>query len=185
MLKFSLDTVAIESLTNELGLTDRQTRAALSRAVRRTAGTLRKRAERELKSELDVRKVAYLRRRLKSFRLTRSGVEGARLWFGENPMFISGLRGSIKKTKDGAVFDGRAGRQEFDGGFIVKGKYGRTIMTRKGKDRLPIAEGTVPVKDQMDGLVESQLFADCLEILWANFEREMSARARFAVGVGR
>lgn len=185
MIKLAIDAKRIGDLITELGLTERQAKAALSRAVRRTAATLRRRAEKELKSELDVRKVAYLRRRLKQISLSRSGFEGVKLWFGQNPMYITGLRGKVSKTAEGAGFAGKAGSAEFPGGFIVKSRYGRTIMTRKGKERLPITEGTIPVQAQMDAIVEGDLFADCLEILWANFERDMLARAKFGVGVGR
>lgn len=184
MVRLEIDARQIATLIAELGLTERQAKAAMSRAVRRTAATLRRRAEKSLKSELDIRKMNYLRRRLKSLRLERTGFEGIKIWFGENAMPMSALRGSIRKTKDGARFSGKAGTQDVPGGFVDRGKYGRTIFKRRGSARLPIDEQDVPVKTQMDALIEGELFADTLNLLWTYFERDMLARARHGVGVG-
>lgn len=182
MLRFEFEPGQIEKLTAELQLTPRQAKAALNRALRRTAGTMRKRAERELKSELDIRKVAFLRRRLKEVRLTRKGFEGIKLWFGENDMAVSALRGRIKDSGAGAEFAGKVGRRTFKNGFVRRGKYGRTIFQREGSKRLPINEAKMPVQAQMDNIIEWDLFSDVLEVLWKNFERDMLARAKFLVG---
>lgn len=184
MIRLEIDGKQITALINELGLTERQAKAAMSRAVRRAAATLRRRAEKSLKSELDIRKMNYLRARLKSLRLQRTGFEGLRMWFGENDMPMSALRGRVTKTADGARFAGKAGTRDVEGGFISKAKFGRTIFKRVGAKRLPIEEQRVPVKEQMDALIEGELFAGVLELIWKNFERDMLARARHGVGVG-
>ena len=187
MLQFDLDAKQIGQLVTELGLTERQAKYALARALRRTAATLRKMSETGLKSDLDIRKLAYLRRRLRFSRFSRGSLEGARLWYGTNDMPVSALRGSIRKTKDGASFSGKAGSHSYDGGFVGKSKRGwtknrRTIFVRKSGKRLPISEVQLPVKDRMDIFIEDEVFDQIDGIFWKHFERDMLARAKFGVG---
>lgn len=186
-IHFDLDAKQIGNLITELGLTERQAKFALGRALRRTATTLRVKSERGLRSELDTKKLAYLRRRLRFTNFSRANFEGARLWYGTNDMPVSALRGRVKETAGGATFSGKAGSQSFDGGFVAKSKRGwtknaRTIFTRKGKGRLPLAEVQLPVKDRMDTFIEDEVFDQINEIFWNHFERDMLARARFGVG---
>lgn len=187
MLHFDIDAKQIGNLITELGLTEKQAKFALGRAFRRTATTLRVMSERGLKSELDVRKLAYLRRRLRFSQFSRQNFEGARLWYGANDIPVSALKGRIKETAGGASFSGKAGSHSFDGGFVGKSKRGwtknaRTIFTRKGKGRLPIAEAALPVKDRMDVFIEDEIFDQINEIFWNHFERDMLARAKYGVG---
>ena len=187
MLHFDLDAKQIGNLITELGLTEKQAKFALGRALRRTATTLRVKSERGLKSELDVRKLAYLRRRLRFSQFSRANFAGARLWYGTNDMPVSALKGRIKETGDGATFSGKAGSHAYPGGFVAKSKRGwtkngKTIFTRKGKKRLPLAEVQLPVKDRMDVFIEDEIFDQINEIFWKHFERDMLARARFGVG---
>lgn len=186
-LRFDFDAEQIGNLITELGMTERQAKYALSRALRRTAGTLRRMSERGLKSKLDVRKTTYLRRRLKFSRFSRASFEGARLWFGANDMPVSALRGKVKETSGGASFSGKAGQHTFDDGFVAKSRRKwtggrRTILVRKGKKRLPIREAELPVKDEMDVFIEDEVFDQVNEIFWKHFERDMLARAQFGVG---
>lgn len=187
MIHFDLDAKQIGKLITELGMTERQAKYALGRALRRTATTLRVKSERGLKSELDVKKLAYLRRRLRFTRFSRQSFEGARLWYGTNDMPVSALRGRIKQTQSGASFSGKAGSHNYAGGFVAKSKRGwtknaRTIFAREGKARLPIAEARLPVKDRMDIFIEDEIFADIDAIFWKHFERDMMARANYGVG---
>ena len=184
MLDFDIDARQIEGLIEELGATDRQAKFALGRALRRTAATLRRQSERGLKSELDIKRTAYLRRRLKSLQFRSSSLSGTKLWYGLDDMPVSALRGRIKAGKGGtgASFAGKAGSETFDGAFIVKGKRGRTIMRRKGKSRLPIVEARLPVQDDMNIYVEDVIFPQVNDIFWSHFERDMRARAAHGVG---
>ena len=182
-LHFDLDDRQIGALITELGLTEKQAKFALGRALRRTATTLRVLSERGLKSELDVKKMAYLRRRLRFTRFSRQSFEGARLWYGANDMPVSALRGKVAEDATGATFSGKAGTHHFDGGFVGKGKRAwtkgtRTIFTRKGKGRLPIAEASMPVKDRMDIFIEDEIFDKINDIFWNHFQRDMLSRAR-------
>lgn len=185
MLQFDFDAKQIGNLITELGLTEKQAKFALSRALRRTAATLRRMSERGLKSELDIKKLAYLRRRLRFSRFSRGTFEGARLWYGANDIPVSALRGRIKKTGKGASFSGKAGSEEFAGGFVRKSRrgWGRTIFVRKGKKSHPIGEVELPVKDKMDIFVEDEVFDQINDIFWKHFERDMTARAKYGVGM--
>lgn len=187
MLRFDLDAKQIGTLITELGLTEKQAKFALGRALRRTATTLRVKSERGLKSELDVRKLAYLRRRLRFSRFSRANFEGAQLWYGTNDMPVSALRGRVREGGGGATFSGKAGAHTYPGGFVAKSKRGwtknaRTIFTRKGGTRLPISEVQLPVKDRMDIFIEDEIFDQIDAIFWNHFERDMLARARYGVG---
>lgn len=181
-LHFDLDEREISELLDAAGLNERQAKFALGRALNRTAATLRQRSAKGLKSELDIKRMAYLRRRLKSVKLRLSSGQGVRLWYGLNDMPVSTLRGSIQSTSDGASFSGKAGQETFKGAFINRGRYGRTIVKRRGAARLPIEEAAMPVKDRMDIFVEDQVFDQIDEIFWKHFERDVRARAR---GFGR
>lgn len=183
-LHFDFDAQQIESLTLELGLTEKQAKFALSRALRRTAGTLRRMSERGLRSELGVKKLSYLRRRLKIAKFRGASFEGARLWYGANDMPVSALHGIIETDGKGASFTSKTGSENFAGGFVRKSRrgWGRTIFIRKGRKRLPIAEAEMPVKDRMDTFIEDEIFDQVNEIFWKHFERDMEARAKFGVG---
>lgn len=183
MLELEIDAGQINDLVEELGLTQKQAKFALARALRRTAGTLRRMSERGLKSKLDVRKMAYLRRRLKFARFSRANFDGARIWYGTNDMPVSALKGRVKKTRTGASFSGKAGNHEFDGAFVAKSKRSwtggrRTIFARKSGKRLPIAEVQLPVQDDMNIFIEDEVFDQVNDIFWRHFERDMEARAK-------
>lgn len=187
MIHFDLDARQINNLITELGLTERQAKFALGRALRRTAATLRKRSERGLMSELQFKKLAWLRRRLKFSRFSKGTFEGARIWYGANDVPISALRGSVEQHTGWAKFSGPAGNMRVHGGFVGKSKRGwtkggKTIFQRAGAARLPIREAQLPVKDRMDIFVEDQIFPQIDEIFWNHFQRDMAARARYGVG---
>lgn len=187
MLHFDIDAKQIGTLITELGLTEKQAKFALGRALKRTATTLRVKSERGLKSELDVKKLAYLRRRLRFSRFSRQSFEGARFWYGTNDMPVSALKGRVSEGGGGASFSGKAGSHTYAGGFVAKSKRGwtknaKTIFVRKGGKRLPIGEVQLPVKDRMDVFIEDEIFDEINDIFWKHFERDMLARAKFGVG---
>lgn len=187
MFDIQIDGSQIERLALDLALTEKQVRYAMARAVARTTATLRRMSEKGLKSELDVRRMAYLRQRLKSVKVRGSVSEGARLWFGLNDMPVSALRGRVTSGARGATFAGKAGGMSFPDGFKRKAQRGGgpTILMRRGRERLPVDEARIPVKDKMDAFIEGEIFAKVGEIFWENFERDALARSRHGVGRGR
>lgn len=187
MFQLEFDGRQIEKLALDLGLTEKQVRYAMARALARTTATLRRISEKGLKSELDVRKVSYLRQRLKSVKLRGSTAEGAKLWYGMNDMPVSALRGRVSTNAKGATFSGKAGSMSFPGGFVRKAQSGAgpAILKRRGRERLPVDEARVPVKEQMDAFVEREIFEQAAKIFWQHFERDALARSRHGVGGGR
>lgn len=185
MLQFEFDAKGLLDLVDELGATEMQAKFALSRALRRTAATLRRLSERGFKSELDLRKVAYIRKRLKSIKFRQASFEGAGIWYGLNDLPVSMMRGSIKENKpSGASFSGKVGNYSFKNGFVAKGQNGRgrSIYYRETKARLPIEEARAPIKDKLDVYIEDQIFDKIDDIFWKFFEQDLTARVKFGVG---
>ncbi|PZQ21170.1 MAG: hypothetical protein DI569_12970 [Sphingopyxis macrogoltabida] len=187
MFDLKIDGREIEKLALDLALTEKQVRYAMTRALARTTSALRRMSERGLKSELDVRKVSYLRLRLKSVKVRGTRAEGVRLWYGMNDMPVSALRGRLSSNTKGATFVGKAGAVSFPNGFVRKARSGSgpAILFRRGRERLPVDEGRVPVKDQMDSFVEGEIFEQVAAIFWKHFERDALARAKHGVGKGQ
>lgn len=97
-LPVDIDVDAIWRIAEHIGATHKQFRAAYSRALKRTAATLRKKAMADLKDGLAPRSLDLVRRRLLSFRLDRasqSQLDNFRLWFGLNAIKVKDLKGRI------------------------------------------------------------------------------------------
>lgn len=186
MLYLDFDAKGIREIIEALGPTERQVKFAISRAAKRTAATLRKKSEAGFKSEIGVKKLAYLRKRLKTIRLKRSNVEGAELWYGLNPLPLSMLKGRAKDNKpNGASWSGKAGSFQFPKGFVHSGLNGRgrSIYFREGRARLPLDEASAPIKDKMDVYIEDVIFDEVEEIFMNHFIRDLRARLTYNVGM--
>ncbi len=83
-LPVDIDVDAIWRIAEHIGATHKQFRAAYSRALKRTAATLRKKAMADLKDGLAPRSLDLVRRRLLSFRLDRASQS-------QLDIFVSGL----------------------------------------------------------------------------------------------
>lgn len=177
MISFDVDTSDIARLVADLQASEKQVRLSINRALRRTAGTLRVRASKGLQSELQLRLAGALRKRLREIKLRAKGnASEIGLWFGMNDLPVSAFKGSPKEYAGGATFRS----VEFPGAFVANGKGGkRTIYKRVGSGRLPIAEQTMPIKDQADVFVEDVIFPDVVEIFMKNFTADLRARTMF------
>lgn len=180
MIHFNIEWDDLRRIGDELGATPKQVKLAMSRALNRTASKLRTLSAKGLKSELDLKRASALRKRLKSLKLRKGGIEGVQLWYGLNDMPVSWFRGRPTKTATGAAFRG----VEYKGGFIARSQYakGQTIFKRKGKARLHIEEQQSPVKDQAEVFVEDHVFVRVDDIFWPLFRRELEARVKFKIG---
>ena len=185
MLQFDIDQQSLLDLIDAVGATEQQAKFALARALNRTAATLRKMSEKGFKNELDLKKVAYIRKRLKSIKFKQYGFAGAGLWYGLNDLPVSMMRGSVKDNRPaGASFSGKVGNFAFKKGFVAKSRNGRgkTIFQRDGKGRLPIEEAAAPIKDKMDVYIEDSIFDKIDDIFWKHFSQDLSARVNLGVG---
>jgi hypothetical protein len=181
MLEFDIDGDDLERIAHELGASEKQIKMAFNRALSRTAAALRRLSSTGLQSELELRTAAQIRKRIKQIRLRRSpsGLGSIRLWYGANDLPVSAFKGRPQASAGGASFRG----VQYDGGFVQKNKAGRqTIFRRVGDKRLPIAEQTVPVKDQIDVFLEDRVFDQLDQIFFKNFRADLRARTIYGVG---
>lgn len=178
-LHFDIDASQLNAVAAELGASEKQVKLAFSAASRRTVTTLRTMSARGLASELQLRTIGLLRRRLKAMRL-RSNGDGVQLWYGLNDMPASWFKGRARQDASGASKHG----QHFEKGFVARSKFkGRdTVFKRKGKGRLHIEEQNIKVEDEAVVFVEDEIFSELEPIFWKNFTRELTARVKYKIG---
>lgn len=177
MIRFEIDESDIKRVADEFKATEKQVGQAISRALSRTAATMRKRSQTALTKGLDLRRASALRKRLKALKLRRKGgIREISIWFGLNDMLVDTFRGSPKETGSGASFRGTG----YPGGFVARGKRGgSTIFRRKGRERLPIVEQTVPIEDEAMRILEDEVFHDIAEVFGRHFVSDLRARVNF------
>lgn len=178
-LNFDIDLSQLRAAGDELQASEKQIKFALSAALNRTATTLRTLSARGLKSELELRTISLLRKRLKAMRL-RMGADGVQLWFGLNDMPASWFKGTPKRTSGGASVRGR----EFAGAFVARSQFKnrRTVFKRTGKARLHIEEQNLPVEDKAIAFIEDRIFDQTEEVFWKHFMRDLRARVTYNIG---
>jgi hypothetical protein len=188
MIHFDIDFSQLKAIGDELDASEKQIIFSLNRALARTASKLATLSKKGLVSELELKRIGDLRKRLKKIKM-RSGMnklgqsrtfEGVELRYGLNDMPVSWFRGAPTKNSDGAEFRG----VEFPGAFVAKSKLGRgnTIYKRKGKARLPIVEQLFPIQDQAQIYIEDKVFVHVEDIFWPLFKRELHARVKYQIG---
>lgn len=178
-LFFDVDASRLRGVVDELAASEKQVKLAFSAACKRTATTLRTLSARGLASELQLRTIGLLRRRLKTMRL-RSVDGGIQLWYGLNDMPASWFKGRATQEANGASKQG----QKFSGAFVARSKFkGRqTVFKRIGKGRLHIEEQNLKVEDKAVVFVEDEIFSELEVVFWKNFTRELNARVRYKIG---
>ena len=176
-----IDASELRRVGDELQASEKQIKFALSAALKRTATTLRTMSARGLKSELELRTINLLRKRLKTLKLraSKSG-DGVELWYGLNDMPASWFKGTPKQNSKGASMRG----QQFDGGFVAKSKFKgrRTVFKRTGKGRLHIQEQNLAVEDRAIVFIEDEIFEQADRIFWKHFMRDLNARVKYNIG---
>jgi len=177
MLAFDIDDGALSRVAAEYAATPKQVGQAQSRALKRTAGTIRRLSSTGLQSELGLRNAKALRRRIKQYRVGK-GRGALKLWFGANDLPISAFKGRPKIVPGGVKF----GDIMIHGAFFARIGGKRMVMQRHGKGRWDIREATLPVADRMMVFLEDHVFVDIETIYFKNFLAEI--RARTILGVG-
>jgi len=178
MLAFDIDDRKMKAIAKEFAATPRQVDQAYGRAMKRTAGTLRRLATSGLKSELGLRNTKALRRRIKEYRVGGRAGRGVKLWFGANDLPLSAFKGRPQKTGSGIKF----GDTVIHGAFIAKRGGRRGVFKRVGSSAFPISEVMMPVADRIMTFVEDDVFVDLDTIFFKNFAAEIRARTIFGVG---
>ncbi|WP_162287008.1 hypothetical protein [Pantoea stewartii] len=210
-LPVDIDVDAIWKIAEKIGATQKQFRAAYSRALNRTAATLRKKAMADLKDGLAPRSMNLVRRRLLSFRISRaekSKLDTFRLWFGLNAIKVKDLKGKIsgrmrrrhkkRDRKTGRFAKSRRKVQQV--GFIPKGSLlspqtfpnGEVARSQNGNRRTLVIrdpqtrrtrEAEVDIYEPMLNYVEDNAFAEALEIFMHHFESDVRGRVKAKVSV--
>lgn len=182
-LHFDIDGAELTRLQGELGASEKDLNRAFSRAMKRTAATLRKRAASGLLGELELRSNKALRRRLQTIMLKRSGHDrlgGFKMWLGMNDLPVSAFKGRVRDVPGAPTFRDKT----YQGHFLAKPRKGtrRSIFRRTGPNRFPIAEAKVPVADRMEVFIEDQVFDKFEEVFWRHFSSDLKARTIYGVG---
>ncbi len=180
MLAFEFDERELRRIAAEFEASEKDLRNAYSRALRRTASTMKTRARKGLRTELHLRTAGELRRRLQGFRFQRDGAMGSvRMWFGLNDMRVSAFKGRASKTATGASFAG----QDFASGFVGKNRKGRpTVLQRVGAKAYPIKEAVMPIEDKAQTFIEDEVFDEVEDVFFHYFRAEVRARTIYGVG---
>lgn len=180
MLVFDFDESELRRIADEFEASEKDLRNAYSRALRRTAQTMKTRARKGLRTKLHLRTAAELRRRLQGFRFKRgNGMGSVRMWFGLNDMRVSAFKGRVSRTTTGASFAG----QDFPGGFIGRNAKGRpTIKQRSGSRAYPVREARMPIDDDAQTFIEDEVFDEMDEVFFHYFRAEVRARTIYGVG---
>lgn len=208
-LPVDIDVNAIWGIAEQIGATQKQFRAAYTRALSRTAATLRKKAMADLKDGLAPRSMDLVRRRLLSFRLERgSQLDNFRLWFGLNAIKVKDLKGRISgrirpRHSRRDKLTGRyikATRQTQEVGFAPKGNLlssqtftnGEVARSRRDKQRTVVIrdpqtrrtrEAEVDIYEPMLNYVEDNAFAEAIDIFMHHFESDIRGRVKAKISV--
>lgn len=169
MIDLRIDALQLNVLLSEIDATPDQTRKALRSTVSKLSTWLRTRATRALSAELQLKR-NVLRHRLKNIKLKQApnGAAGG-LWIGLNEMDLKYV-GKAKQDATGVTAGARG--HSFDHAFMgprpgVKArKLKNRAFKRKGGARLPIEKVTLPIQDEAQKALDS----DVME--WARFEAQ-------------
>lgn len=174
-----LDRREIERLIADLKPSESIVGKSMSRALRRTAQTLRVRASKRIVPELQLRRAMDFRRRLKDMRARIHKSQGhIGIWVGLNDMAVSQFKGRAREYAGGAIFR----QTEFPGAFVAKHRGRRSIWKRRSRGRFPIVEQTLPIKEQVDVILEDEIFPEAVELFMKYLLADLRARTIYGVG---
>ena len=181
MLDLSIDDKKLRAIADEFEASDDDLRRAYSRALGRTASRMRTMSRKAIREGLQLRSAAVLKARLRLTRQKPRGdlIGGARLWIGENDMPLRYFKGRMTETASGVTVAGRT----VAGAFIGKNTNESTMaFIRKGAGRLPVTEATVEVQDDVDDILEREVYPEIAEYFFNTFRAEVRARTIYNVG---
>lgn len=208
-LPIDIDTDVLRDIAIAAGANHKQYMMAYSRALQRTAVTVRKRAMADLKSGLAPRSMAMVRKRLLSFRLSRgAALDEGKLWFGLNAIKVKDLKGRIRgrilphhdkrDPKTGRFSPSR--RKRGDAGFEPQGKLlaGKTFENgevsrskREGRRTVVIRdpatrrtkEAEIDIYEPMLNYIEDNAFDDVATIFFQHFQTDIKGRIKARINV--
>ncbi|WP_417842024.1 hypothetical protein [Terasakiella sp.] len=179
MITLDLQAPDLLAIADELAASEADVKRAYNRALGQTARALAAMARKGLRTELQLRQAKAIRARLKVMK-TKRGKAG--VWFGANDLPASSFKGTPARIASGVSFRGH----KFGGAFSAKFKSGRkSIYRRLGSGRLPIAEQTVPIQDQLNDYLETELAGEVEALFFKFFSADLKARSIYGIGAGK
>ncbi|AYO37226.1 hypothetical protein [Serratia sp. P2ACOL2] len=210
-LPIDIDLQVLQRIAVAARANHKQYRNAYSRALKRTAVTVRKRAVEVMKTGIEPRSAAIIRRRLLSFRLTRNGgLDEAKVWFGLNAIKVKDLKGKVKgrlrrhhdrrDPNTGRFIEARKRRSTAAVGFEPKGallsaktftdgeiarskrENRRTIVIRDPQTRRA-KEAEIDIYAPVLDHIEDYVFSDVADIFFHHFETDLKGRIKARINV--
>ncbi|EGR0659828.1 phage tail protein [Vibrio cholerae] len=191
-LFFYIDEEEIQAIQKILGANEKQVLQSHARALARTAVTIKSITHKLIKSEMKVKKLDVLRRRFQSFKLKQAGktrLDELKLWFGLNDLKVSDIRGRIarigsKKNPKGARFTplGNIAKKEYDKAFVANVRGKRSIYQRASRKRHSIFEQKIPISNDLQIMIEDEVFKMLPEIYMHHFEVDLKGRTKMNIG---
>ncbi|MCW5003532.1 phasin family protein [Enterobacter roggenkampii] len=196
---FQFDMDELQGIARQAGATKKQMEMAYSRALSRTAVTLKKEAMKLVREGLSLKSHDQLRKRLLSLRNSTKGtaVDEFKLWFGLNRIKVKDLRGRIRgETLPRHSVRGPDGRfvtapVRQPASFIPKGRMlreqswpeGRVVLDRKGQKTIRVdrRDVEIDVYDALNTQIEDDIFPRAVEIFLNHFRTDL--RGRVAAGI--
>ena len=171
-LNIRVDAAALDDLKKLHGLTEKQFKHSLKRAMTRTAGTARSAISKSKLGIADLRRTTAIRKRVKPLLKSRN-TGGSGVWIGLNDLWASEFRGRPKRTPGGIDFRG----QHFDGAFLVRftgSRRNRIFRNVNGR----LQEVTIPIAQQALNYLEKHVLPDLPEAMLNHFRTDVEFRSQ-------
>lgn len=176
MIDIEVSTEGLQQIQLDLASTEAQATKALNSTLIKMAAWLRAKSVKGLADHLSIGQ-KVMRRRLKSFRLTRLPQGGQiTVWYGLDPIALIYLNARQNRRGVAAM-----GGRFVQSGFIAPTKGGgRQVFRRRGRARLPIDKQRADVADKANTYIEDELIGtDEFEArFFTIFERELKWRTQ-------
>lgn len=173
MIDIEVSPEGLQQITLDLAATEKQATKALQSTLTKMAAWLRSKSVKGLSEHLAIQQ-KVMRRRLKSFRLTRLAQGGQiTVWYGLDPIALIYLNARQNKSGVAAM-----GGRFVASGFIAPTKGGRQVFKRRGKARLPIDKQRAEIQDKANTYIEDRLVGteEFEARFFTIFERELKWR---------
>ena len=167
-LVVDIDIAELEGMAAALELTGRDMEAAARVAAGRAARWARTQIARGLASRLGVPATLLGGRRVS----VKSGRSGARIWIALNP--LNAANANPRETGRGL----RAGRETFEGAFMIKGRHGhgRAAVRRQGRGRKPLAAASLDVLAVADAAINREAWPALNDRFLAFYAEELERK---------
>ncbi|MYF97785.1 hypothetical protein F4212_01420 [Candidatus Poribacteria bacterium] len=178
MFNIEVDHRHLDDIRKRLRLTEKQYRASLKRAVKRTAGTARAAIGKSKLGISDLRRTTTLRKRVRPL-FSEVGDMKTGIWIGLNDLWASEFAaGRPKRTPTGVDFRG----QHFQGAFLVRhagAKRSRIYRNENGK----LVEMTIPIAEQAADYLDRHIVPDLPAQLLHHFQSDSEFRKQIGASL--